>query len=204
MDFAYYRQSIGAAFRLAARDHEGLKQFDLSAEGFFRSFAAFAFVVPLNILFDLFMLRLLEAKSLSEGKADALGSYGLPELLFSTATLGIEWLIFPIAAIFLLRFLNLSDRYATLIIAHNWGRIVTGLFNLPTIVLFSLGLISHQVAFDLLFITFGLTLYYRFYITQTALEVGWSLAMAITIIEILLMIFFAEAVWNSQHLWIAP
>ena len=74
--------------------------------------------------------------------------------------------------------------------------------NLPAIVLFSVGLISGQAATDCLFITLGLTLYYRFYIAQTALEVGWSLAMALSILQLLLTILFAVAVRNGAGLWL--
>ena len=51
-------------------------------------------------------------------------------------------------------------------------------------------------------ITLGLTLYYRFYVAQTALEVGWGLAMALSILELLLTIFFAIAVSSSASLWL--
>lgn len=202
MDFAYMQKSTIAACRLAVRDPQAWNEFDLTTDGFFRSFMALLLVAPLNILFDLFVRRLAQTRALSEGKSTLASQYGLGEMLFSTATLAIEWLIFPLAALFLLRLLNLSHRYGTLVIAHNWGRVVTEFFNLPTIFLFSLGLISHQSAFDLLFITLGLTLYYRFYIAQSALEVGWGLAMGIAILELLLTIFFALAVSGTRSLWL--
>lgn len=203
MNFIYMQRSLLAACRLAVRDPKAWSDFDLTTDGFFRSFAAFALVAPLNILFDLFVLRLAQARALADGKSVLASQYGLGEMLFSTIVLSIEWLIFPLATLYLLRFLNLSHRYSTLVIAHNWGRVITELFNVPAIILFSLGLISHQSAVDLLFITLGLTLYYRFYIAQTALDVGWGLAMAISILELLLAIFFLETVKYSAHLWLA-
>lgn len=202
MNFDYARRSIGAAWLLAVRDQKAWNEFDLTSDGFFRSFAAILFVAPFNILFDLFALKLSEARALSQGSGGDAGSYSYAEMMFSTAALGIEWLIFPLFALVLLSFLGLSHRYSQYIIAHNWGRIVTELLNLPAIVLFSLGIISHQVAVDFLFITLGLTLYYRFYVAQTALEVGWGLAMALSILELLLTIFFAIAVSSSASLWL--
>jgi hypothetical protein len=123
-------------------------------------------------------------------------------MVFSTIALAFEWMLFPLAMILLCRFLGLTQRYAQMVIAHNWGRVVIECFNAPAIILFSLGLISHQFAVDLLFLSLGLTLYYRFYIAQTALEIGWGLAMAISILELLLTLFFAIAVSNSAYLWL--
>ncbi len=204
MNFAYVQKSLDAAFRLAGRDQTAWGQFDLTADGFFRSFVAILLVAPLNILFDLFALRLSDARTLSEGKVPSLGEYGFGEVLFSTAALAIGWMVFPLALFYLLRFLDLSHRYGTMVIAHNWGRVVIELFNVPAIVLFSLGLISHQVAVDLLFVTLGLTLYYRFYIAQTALDIGWGLAISISVLELLLTVFFALAVSNTASLWLPP
>lgn len=204
MMFDYARRSFNAACLLAVRDTRAWKEFDLTAEGFFRSFIAILFVIPLNILFDLFSIRLAQARAAGSGVDLSLSSYGTPEMIFSTVTLAIEWMIFPLVALYLLRYLGLQQRYAQYIIAHNWGRIVTELVNLPAIVLFSIGLISDQAAMDLLFIGLGLTLYYRFYIAQTALDVGWSLAMALSILQLLLTLFFAIAVRSGQGLWLAP
>jgi hypothetical protein len=202
MMFEYAQRSFNAACLLAVRDPRAWKEFDLTADGFFRSFIAILFVVPLNILFDLFAIRLSQARAAAEGLAAEAGSYGTPEMVFSTVTLVIEWMIFPLVALYLLRYLGLQQRYAQYVIAHNWGRIVTELLNLPAIVLFSVGLISDQAATYCLFITLVLTLYYRFYIAQTALEVGWSLAMALSILQLLLTILFAVAVRNGAGLWL--
>ena len=89
-----------------------------------------------------------------------------------------------------------------MVIAHNWGSVVIQLFNVPAIILFSVGLISHQIALDLLFVTFGLALYYRFYIAQTALDIGWGLAVGISMLELLMSIFFVLAVSDTRFLWL--
>jgi len=202
MMFEYAQRSFTAACLLAVRDPRAWKEFDLTADGFFRSFIAILFVMPLNILFDLFAIRLSQARAAGDGVAAEAGSYGTPEMVFSTVTLVIEWMIFPLVALYLLRYLGLQQRYAQYVIAHNWGRIVTELLNLPAIVLFSVGLISNEAATYCLFFTLVMTLYYRFYIAQTALEVGWSLAMALSILQLLLTILFAIAVRNGAGLWL--
>ena len=61
---AHARQSVLAAWQLVVRDPKAWDSFDLTADGFFRSFAAVLFVIPFNIVFDLFALRLRQAGGL--------------------------------------------------------------------------------------------------------------------------------------------
>jgi hypothetical protein len=119
MMFEYAQRSFTAACLLAVRDPRAWKEFDLTADGFFRSFIAILFVMPLNILFDLFAIRLSQARAAADGIAAEAGSYGTPEMVFSTVTLVIEWMIFPLVALYLLRYLGLQQRYAQYVIAHN-------------------------------------------------------------------------------------
>ena len=202
MDFAHARRSFEAACLLAVRNEKGGDGFELTSEGFFKSFSALPLVIPLNIMFDLFAVRLAEARASADGGPVSHGSYAFGEALFSTAVLGVEWLIFPLVAALLVWFLGIQSRFVPFIVAHNWGRVVTELLNLPAIVLFSMGLISHQIAMDLLFITLGLTLYYRFYIAQSALGVSWGLAIAVSVLELLVTILFSVVIYRGASLWL--
>lgn len=202
MNFSYARKSFGAACLLAVRDPKAWDEFDLTTDGFFRSFAAILFVIPLNIVYDLFAIRVVEARAARAGLVDLQSVYGATEMAFSTVTLVLGWIIFSLAVLFLLRPLGLQQRYSQFIIANNWGRIVTELLNLPAILMFSLGLISDQAAIDCLFIALGLRLYYRFYIAQTALEVGWGFAMAMAILQLLLLTVFDEVTRLGAGLWL--
>ena len=63
---AHARQSVLAAWQLVVRDPKAWDAFDLSADGFFRSFAAILFVIPFNIVFGI-PLYLAAAKALCGG-----------------------------------------------------------------------------------------------------------------------------------------
>ena len=175
VDIAYVRRSIDAALGLAIRDSRAWSGFDLTPEGFFRSFVAVLVVVPLNVVIDLLATNVAIHKRMEQG-LPVVGSYESSDAVFSTIALCVQWLIFPIAMIYVLRFLGLAHRYSALIIAHNWATVIVVVLNIPAYALATIGLISPDQAFDLTFIILGLTLYYRLYITQTALESGWSVA----------------------------
>lgn len=203
VNFAYVSRSVDAAFDLVVRDQRAWSKFDLTTDGFYRSFAAMLIVLPLNVITDVMGNHRAIAEGTRHGKPAVEATYGLADALFSTVELSVQWLLFPVAMIFLLRHLDLGQRYATLIIAHNWSTVVIWLLHLPTFLLYTAGIISSSLAFDLGLITFGFTLYYRFYIVQTALGTTWLLAAGITMIDLLLQVNYEFGMSNIQGLWVA-
>jgi hypothetical protein len=203
VNFAYMSRSIDAAFDLVVRDPRAWSKFDLTTDGFFRSFAAMLIVLPLNIVTDILANQAAIAERVRQGKPTLDASYGISDAMFATVELSVQWLLFPVAMIFLLRYLDLAQRYSALIIAHNWTTVVIWLFHLPTFLLYTAGIISSSLAFDLNLITFGFTLYYRFYIVQTALRTTWLLAAGIAMIDLLLQVNFGIGISRIEGLWVA-
>jgi hypothetical protein len=200
-DIAYMRRSIDAAFRLALRDQRAWNGFDLTADGFYRSFAAILIVMPLNIIFDLFVISVANRKVIAKG-GTVNGAYDLSDAVFSTVAMCAEWLIFPVVMIFVLRFVGLAHRYSALIIAHNWATVVIAFANIPAFALGSMGVFSPDLTYDVYFIVLGLTLYFRFYVAQTALDAGLGIAGAVTLLDFLLKIYFALGVQATAALWL--
>lgn len=202
VDFAYMRRSVDAAFDLVTRNPRAWEKFDLTAEGFYRSFAAFLIIAPINIATDAIVVRLAAAERIRQNKPAGEAIYYMSDAVFSTIALSVQWLLFPIAMLFLLRFLGYAQRYAALVIAHNWGSVVVWLFNLPAFLLFAAGIITSNQAIDINLIVLGLTLYYRFYIAQTALGAPWTLAAGITMIDFLLQANYLFALSRIAGLWL--
>jgi hypothetical protein len=201
VDIAYVGRSINAAFRLALRDQRAWSGFDLTAEGFFRSFAAILVVIPFNIAIEFFASAVAARRALAAGKP-VTDTYEISNAVFSTAVLCIEWMIFPIAMIFVLRFVGLAHRYSALVIAHNWGTVVVVMLYFPGFALGAIGLLPPDLASDFTFVALGLTIYYRFYTAQTALGAGWSIAAAVTCLSIVLQIYFGFGVELASGLWL--
>jgi len=201
---AYMRRSVDAAFDLVVRNPRAWSRFDLTVEGFFRSFAAILIVLPMNIVTDLIYNQMAAARALEKGQPIAEQTYSLGEAVFSGIALSAQWLVFPIAMIFVLRFLGLAHRYTALIVAHNWGTVVVWLFNMPAFLLFAAGIIGVDTAWDLTFIVLGFTIYYRFYIAQTALDTGWGTAASIALLGLLLQVHFVVALSRVAGLWLPP
>jgi hypothetical protein len=204
VDFAYMRRSVDAAFDLVVRDQRAWSKFDLTTDGFYRSFAAMLVVLPLNVVIDIIANQIAIADQIRKGKSVAdQAIYGPSDAVFATVAMSVQWLLFPIAMIFLLRYLDLAQRYSALIIAHNWGTVVIWLFYLPPFLLYAAGIISSSFAIDLNLIVLGFTLYYRFYIAQSALGTSWLLAAGIAMIDFLLQANFLFGLSKIAGLWIA-
>lgn len=201
VDIAYMRRSIDAAFDLVVRDERAWSKFDLTADGFYRSFAAMFIVLPLILVIDVIANQIAIARNLAEGVADQ-AVYGLGDAIFTIVARSVQWLLFPIAMIFLLRYLGLTQRYAALVIAHNWATVVIWCFYLPPFLLYAAGIISASQTNDLYLIVLGFTLYYRFYIAQTALGTSWLLAAGIAMIDFLLQANFLFGLSRIAGLWI--
>lgn len=202
IDFAYVKRSVDAAFDLVARNPRAWTKFDLTTDGFYRSFAAFLIVAPINIATDLIVVQLAAAERTRQNQPVGEAVYYMSDAVFSTLALCVQWLLFPLAMLFLLRFLGYAQRYAALIIAHNWGSVIVWLFNLPAFLLFAAGFITSNQAIDLNLIVLGFTLYYRFYIAQTALGAPWTVAIGIAMIDFLLQANFLFALRAIAGLWL--
>jgi hypothetical protein len=202
VDFAYINRSVDAAFALVVRDKRAWDKFDLSVEGFYRSFLAIAVVAPMNIVTDIIATNVVNAERLKQGKPALSQVYGLPEALFSTVTFVLQWMIFPIAMIFVLRFLGLTHRYAPLIVAHNWGTIVVYLFSLVPFLLYASGIVAAEDVAGLYMIVLVFTLYYRYYTAETALDAGWSIAASIALLGFVLQIYYQLGLPIAADLWL--
>jgi hypothetical protein len=194
--FAYVQRSIDGVVRLALRDAQGLSLLDLTADGFFRSFAAMFVAAPLFMTAHSGWRHMVITVATENGhKFEASEiEFGASAFAFSVVMYLLLWFVFPIVAFLILRFLGQTARYSTLVIAYNWSAIlVLLLFNVP-LALFGLGLTSPFVTVALLFTIFGLALYYRFFLAMAALQDGASTAMAVATVNVLLFFFIVFGV----------
>jgi hypothetical protein len=185
VDIAYVQRSIDAAARLALRDVQAMASFDLTADGYFRSFAAMIVALPLYVVLNQGWETIGMAIGEQHSEVNA--------VYFALYTLGylLSWFAFPVVMIFVLRFLNLTERYSALVIAYNWGTIIVLLLDVPPIALFALGVLTAVQALVLELVIFGVGLYYRFFSAMTALQSKPSIAMAIAVIDFITLSFLA-------------
>ncbi len=105
--------AVGGALKLARGDRRGLGFFDISIDGFWRSFRAALICYP----FYLVLLGFRVA-------APYWAASGVPRIV-AVETIGyaISWVAFPLLVLPLTRWLGREDRFLAFMVAYNWCQV---------------------------------------------------------------------------------
>lgn len=173
-DFEEVLRSLYGAWRLARLDRLGMSYLNLTVEGFWRSFSAAVLVAP--------GYALLVAQKLAGRPEEFSPAWAF---LIETMAYAIGWAAFPVVAIGLTHLIGLSRNYSALIIALNWAAVIQiGLFLVTdgvTFVVPGLGGVLFAAAT-------GATLFYRWFVTRTALQTTGGIALAVLLVDLLVNI----------------
>ncbi len=165
--------SLIGALRLLRRDTGGFNNFNLSEEGFWRSFFAMALVLPMSALAAVMF------RENTEVSAVALASRTSVNLL-------LQWAAFTAIMLAFTRMLSVGQHYMRFIIAYNWSSVIaTGCMMVP-VLLFGMGLLAMEGALVLVFFIFLAMLVYFWFVAREALETNGHVAIGIVFIDFML------------------
>ena len=172
-DRAEVLHSLYGAYRLAFLDRSGMAHFNLSVDGFWRSFFAAVLVAPGVAI-------LVAQKLIARPDPLDLGWATVVQIL----AYGLTWAAFPLAALFLTQLLGLSRNYVPLIVALNWAEVLQVAVLLAATVV---GVVIPGVldGLILLIITGGI-LAYQWFVTRTALQTTGGIALLMVLVDLVL------------------
>ncbi|MEZ5841667.1 MAG: hypothetical protein R3D02_14990 [Hyphomicrobiales bacterium] len=172
------RPALSGSLLVLQNRQEGLRLFDLSIDGFWRSFAVVLLVLPL-IAPVLVADRIYVSGMADAPETTAALFYGV-ELL----SLAIGWVTFPLVMVPVARWLGLGGRYVPFIVVHNWSALLPAMPFSAAAVFYLSGFISISgfSFFALVVLAFEAVLRYR--IARIALAAKPSLAVAVTLIDL--------------------
>lgn len=160
IDVAAATAGLAGAWRLARLDRNGMRYFDVTVDGFWRSFQAAVIAAPIYLV--LVLLRTddhpLSADPVRATLIEAIGYV-------------IDWTAFPLAAWYLCRAFNCSSRYLGFIIAYNWANVLQMVVFLPVALLSAGGVLPGGLVSLLALALTAAVIYYQYFITRTALGV---------------------------------
>jgi len=174
--WAEIEDSLAAAWLLAKGDRGGMALFDITAEGFWRSFMAAVLVAP-------FYARLAAERHL----ADGLPAGAVWTFFGETIAYGLSWAAFPIAAVFLTRAIGLETRYVPLIVASNWAAVLQTVAYFAALVIGRI--IGGPVEALLVMAVMAAVLYYQWFVVRTALDTSGGTAFGFVAFELILSLF---------------
>jgi hypothetical protein len=178
--------ALQGAIRLAQLDPGGLKLFDRTLGGFWRSFFAAVLVAPM------YVALLVLNGSLSAGTS-------VPRMVaVETISYAIGWLIYPFAMLLVVDLLKRRERYFDFLVPYNWASVpTTGLLLLVAGVGSALPAPLHNLLSVVAFVS---VLIYQWFIARVGLLVPATIAVVLVLLDLVLNVATARV---TQHL-LAP
>lgn len=128
-----FERNLEGAILLLMLDAKGFARLDITVEGFYRSFAAALYVLPLYV-FVWVADRSFTATLTGEAPLPPGAALIAAETLYYLC----QWLAFPLMLLGIARLFQLEGHYVAYVIAANWSAVVT--FAVQTLPLLSWGL----------------------------------------------------------------
>ncbi|MCY4191120.1 MAG: hypothetical protein OXC54_03630 [Rhodospirillaceae bacterium] len=159
------KQSVGGAVRVMRMDPNALQDFNLTIDGYWRSFYAAVYLAPIYILFLL---------SVPVPQDVSIGRFWLIEII----NYPLNWALWPLISYYICRGAGLVDKYTTYITVYNWAQIILSGLRMALIIiafaLFPLAVTSNLIVLSLIVVLAAEAL-----IIRLTLDVSWPQALLI-------------------------
>ena len=172
-------RSLTGAWYLFFDRPDAMRYFDLSVEGFWRSFRAILLLLPAYILSTL-AERVMTLANTPVGSEQTAGAF----FLDSVVGLGLDWIALPILLALAARPLGIQRTYAAFIVARNWASVIAllpyGIIGLLVII----GVVDTGMANILMLVVLMLVLRYNFLVARRAMDAGIGFAVGIVVLDL--------------------
>jgi len=179
--------AVFGAWRLARRDPNGMRYFDTSLAGFWRSFYVAVLAAPFNGLLIWFNLS---------GTGVKVGGDWVHIIAGETISYVISWTAFPLAMFYLSEAIGRRDKYLGFIVAYNWATIVQLAIILPPAFLYWTGVLPHLLGALLLTAANIALLLYEWFIVRTALSLSGLAAAGVVALDQILIAYLSQ--WGTD------
>ena len=171
-------QSLYGAWRIACMDAGAMRYFNLTIDGFWRSFIAAVLLAPFFLITNI----VNETGAGAQHLADNAVGYAIVWLVVWF----VGWAVFPLIMVPVASLLNLSGTYVPFIIAWNWSSMLMAAVLYPLSFLFGLGVIGEGGAALLLMAARMSVFFYAYLVARTSLQCSLAVAVGIVLLEFLL------------------
>lgn len=172
---SYIQYSLKAAFKLIKLNPHSMEYFDLSSDGFWKSFWAIAVMVPGLILVSVFQYQgVIDSASPDE----AISYPFLSNVVFFFLALPFTALVMA----YFTKFMKIEQNYASMIIAYNWMSALVYLIMAVITVILGSGLFSNNISGVILtVIGFYFSIYIHWFTFKVGLQISGALAIGVLI-----------------------
>jgi hypothetical protein len=181
-------RSLTAAFDLFLDRPGAMRNFDVSVDGFWRSFAAVILVVP-SYAFAVLAERTMAAAIDPAAPVQDGASFFVQNVI----GLGLDWVALPVILALLARPLGIARNYPAFIVARNWGAVIAAVPFGAIGLLIVLGLVGGELANLLMFAALIVVLRYTYLIARRAFDVSLGFAIGIVVLDFVVSLTIALA-----------
>ena len=182
-----FTRSIHGAWRIARMDPDALNYFNLTIDGFWRSFMALLIVAPFYVVFLVLNHGNQPGLELPTGPFVSTEYYVGVKLIAFT----IGWLMFPLLMVPLSRLLDLSQNYVQYIIVYNWSNVLVMAVILPMVWLFPPASPAGESAKLILMAAQITMLFYGYLVARIGLQCKTLTAIGIVVFDLLLSLLMS-------------
>lgn len=166
---------LRGAWLLLRLDASGMRYFDDSLAGFWKSFYAAVLSAPGYLI--IVMLHLSDVELTG-------GFFHL--VLVQAFSYAISWLAFPLAVFYIAEIMGSSAHFIAFVVALNWSKVIQLCLYLPVMLLVWAGFLTDQIAALLSFAVTVAVLGYQWFVTRTALAVGGFIAAFLVAVDLVI------------------
>jgi hypothetical protein len=182
-------RSLDGAWQLFLDRPNAIRRFDVSVDGFWRSFAAIVLVLPSYAFAALAERRVT--------LTDAIPDETFSDTLFvidGALSLGLDWIMLPLLLAVAARRLGVARNYVAFVVARNWCTVIAALPFGVIGLLFLLDVIGTEAANFLSLVTLFVVLRYSYLVARRALGVSVALAGGLVVFDFVLSLTIALTV----------
>jgi hypothetical protein len=188
-------RSLAGAWELFLDRPGAMNRFDVSVEGFWRSFAAVVLVAPS------YVFAVLADRHMATGDPFAVAETGTSLLVHNGIGLLLDWAALPLILALLARPLGIGRRYGAFVVARNWCAVLAAIPFGAIGLLLVLGLLGDELASVLMFVALIVVLRYNYVIARRSLDATLGFAIGIVVLDFVVSLTLAlslDAVFASQ------
>ncbi|MFN3131117.1 hypothetical protein [Roseibium sp.] len=190
------RAAWEGSWLLLRSDPQGMSYFDLSLQGFWRSFQVIFLLAPVFLVSAMAEKKLLISENVIVAELFPSDTYWFAQFM----SLGIDWVTLPLILALIAGPIGISRQYVPFIVVRNWTSILASMPYLAIALLYLTGIIPSGIMVLLSFTCLIVVLWYRFLIARIALQASVSMAIGIVFLDILLSLVIGEL---TGRLWAA-
>ena len=200
-------RSIYGAWRIARLDPGALRWFDVSADGFYRSFFVMALIAPFALLL-LLVVYVADPMTLpgefSDGVSPDIG-LGPKEPGFAVFVVVqglfyvLDWLGYAALMVPVTMLLGATGGYATYIVVWNWSHVLEVAVLLPATTFALGGLLPEPAAQGVVLLAVLAVLGYGFLVARAGLGCGPVQAIAVVVLHLLWDALMDQTAFSAVH-----